>query len=264
MKKRAPIGIFDSGVGGITIWKNIVTKLPRENTVYLADNKNAPYGFKSKAQIIEYSIKNTKQLLTKGAKLIVVACNTATTNAIDILRAEFPYINFIGVEPAIKPAAIQSRTKKIAVLATYNTLRSREFKQALKEPYTQDVEVTQIVGTGLVPLIEENNLHSAAMRKLIAKYTQEMLAADIDQLVLGCTHYPYIKNQIQEALPPHIHIIDSGEAVARQTQYILTTNNLLNEQSELGKHYFYYNKPSHTIFDFIPDNENVVGSLEDF
>lgn len=260
MKKSSPIGIFDSGVGGITIWNKIVGQLPNEDTIYLADNKNAPYGFKTKTEVLEYSIKNTEYLISKNAKLIVIACNTATTNTIDHLRKRFPLINFIGVEPAIKPAAIQSINKRIAVLATYNTLCSEEFLTALKQPYMEGIKLIQIVGAGLVPLIEDNKLDSVQMHALIYKYTQEMIAADIDHLVLGCTHYPYIKEYLQDALPKHIHIIDAGDAVARQTKRTLTTSASLNEQTILGKHNFFYNKPNDKILDFVPDNErrNVI------
>ena len=264
MKKKSPIGIFDSGVGGITIWQEVLNQLPRENTIYLADNKNAPYGFKSPSEILEYSIKNTEFLLSKGVKLIVVACNTATTNAISSLRKKFPHIDFIGVEPAIKPAAIQSAVKRIAVLATYTTLHSNEFLQAIKEPYMEGIALTQIVGTGLVPLIEEYKLDSPEMEELIHTYTQEMIVADIDCLVLGCTHYPYIKKQLAEALPEHVQIIDSGEAVARQTKFILQSNNILNEQEEFGKHQFYYNKPSKTINNFVPVNDRNTLTFLDF
>lgn len=256
MEKKDPIGIFDSGVGGITIWKEVANQLPKENTIYLADNKNAPYGFKSPSEILAYSIKNTEFLLSLGVKLIVIACNTATTNAIYSLRRKYPNIGFIGVEPAIKPAAIQSISKRIAVLATYTTLHSKEFLQAANEPYIDGVALTQIVGTGLVPLIEANELESSEMQQLIQKYTQEMIAADIDRLVLGCTHYPYIRKQLKEALPKKVKIIDSGEAVARQTKFILQSNNILNEQKETGKHKFYYNKPSKTIKNFVPKNDH--------
>lgn len=256
MRKEAPIGIFDSGVGGITIWQEVVNQLPRENTIYLADNKNAPYGFKSPSEILEHSIKNTEFLLSLGVKLIVIACNTATTNVIAKLRKKYPHIDFIGVEPAIKPAAIQSVSKRIAVLATYTTLHSKEFLQAANRPYMSGIELTQIVGTGLVPLIEDYELNSPEMHRLIKKYTEEMIVAEIDRLVLGCTHYPYIRKQLEKALPKEVKIIDSGEAVARQTKFILQTNNILNEQKDLGKHLFYYNKPSKNIKHFVPKNEH--------
>ena len=252
MKNTSPIGIFDSGVGGITIWNELVKKLPYENTIYLADNKNAPYGSKSPSEVLSYSIKNTEVLLAKGVKLIVVACNTATTNTISKLRELFPNIGFIGVEPAIKPAAIESINKRIAVLATSSTLNSKEFAEALQKPYMKGVEVTKIAGVGLVPLIEENRLESVEMKELVRLYTKEMVEADIDRLVLGCTHYPYIKKQLQEILPDSVRIIDSGEAVARQTKYILKSNQMLNEHKQEGEHKFYYNKPSKSILNFTP------------
>ena len=264
MNKNVQIGVFDSGVGGITIWQEIVNRLPHENTLYLADNINAPYGFKSKTKIIEYSIKNTQFLLSKGAKLIVVACNTATTNVIDILRHTFPNVPFIGVEPAIKPAALLSKNKRIAVLATYNTLHSNEFLEAVKKPYMDQVEVFPITGMGLVPLIEENKIYSYEMEQLITKYSQIMISEEIDYLVLGCTHYPYIKQQLQKALPTHIKIIDSGEAVARQTEVILKKNNLLNTQREIGQHQFYYNDPLRSIEAFVPQAHNIKLAFHEF
>lgn len=264
MEKQAPIGLFDSGVGGITIWKEVVSKLPNENTIYLADNKNAPYGSKSNAEILYYSIKNTEFLLAKGVKLIVVACNTATTNTIQNLRQKFPKVHFIGVEPAIKPAAIKSSNKRIAVLATYRTLHSKEFLQASQEPYMKGVELTKIVGTGLVSLIEDNKLDGLEMQQLLHTYTQQMITADIDYLVLGCTHYPHIKKQLQNALPKTVQIIDSGEAVAKQTQFILQANNCLNPQKEIGEHQFYYNKPSKSILSFAPNQETNKVQLLDF
>lgn len=264
MKKTAPIGIFDSGVGGITIWQEVINQLPNEDTIYLADNKNAPYGFKSKTEVLAYSIKNTEYLLSKNVKLIVVACNTATTIAIHDLRERFPHVNFIGVQPAIKPAAFQSINKRIAVLATYNTLYSKEFSNALKQPYMKGVHLTKIVGKGLVPLIEENKLNSLQMQGLIHTYTQEMMAADIDQLVLGCTHYPYIKEHLKKALPKRVNILDSGEAIAKQTKFVLAFHNLLNDQIGLGKYQFYYNKPSGKVLDFVPNHKRSSLEFLDF
>ena len=150
-----PIGLFDSGVGGTSIWKEIHQLLPYENTIYLADSLNAPYGNKSKEEIISLSVKNTELLLEKGCKIIVVACNTATTNAITVLRERFR-VPFIGIEPAIKPAALQSKTKSIGILATKGTLNSELFSLATKE-FTKDIMMTEVIGEGLVPLIEEGS-----------------------------------------------------------------------------------------------------------
>lgn len=264
MKKTAPIGLFDSGVGGITVWHEVAKLLPKEHTIYLADNKHAPYGSKTKQEILDYSIRNTEFLLSKGVKLIVVACNTATTNTIDQLRNRFPEISFIGVEPAIKPAASLSLKKRIAVLATYGTLHSEEFLASLKKPYMQDVSVLQIAGEGLVRLIEDNRLNSTEMKDLVAIYTKQMLLADIDQLVLGCTHYPYIKPLLKEALPKEVNILDSGQAIAKQTKVILESKDLLNQEDSLGEHSFFYNKASEAMINLTPKSERSHLELIDF
>lgn len=218
MINNQPIGLFDSGIGGTSIWSAIHELLPNEDTIYLADSKNAPYGKKSKEEIIALSRKNTEFLLEKNAKLIVVACNTATTNAIKELR-EIYKVPFIGIEPAIKPAAINSKTQTIGILATKGTLSSELFNKAV-EVY-QDTKIVEQVGHGLVELIENGDINSPEMTKLLQSYLQPMISENIDYLVLGCSHYPYLIPQIKKIIPNHIKIIDSGEAVARQTQKIL-------------------------------------------
>lgn len=218
MYNNQPIGIFDSGIGGTSIWRAIHQLLPNEETIYLADSKNAPYGQKSKEEIIALSIKNTEFLLKMNCKLIVVACNTATTNAIRELRTKYT-VPFIGIEPAIKPAATNSKTQTIGILATKGTLNSELFNKTT-EMY-QDTKIIEQVGYGLVQLIENGEINSPEMKKLLENYLKPMIEANIDYLVLGCSHYPYLIPQIKKILPAHIHIIDSGEAVARQTQNIL-------------------------------------------
>jgi len=218
MSKEA-IGIFDSGVGGTSIWKEIHALLPNENTIYLADSKYAPYGNKSKERILELSIKNTELLLKRGCKLIVVACNTATTNAIKTLRETYN-IPFIGIEPAIKPATLQTKTNVIGILATQGTLSSELFHYTSKL-FTNGHNVIEQVGKGIVPLIENGKSDSEEMKSLLKIYLKPMLEAKIDFLVLGCTHYPYIIPLLLKILPNHIKIIDSGKAVARQTKAVL-------------------------------------------
>ncbi|TDE31953.1 glutamate racemase [Flavobacterium ranwuense] len=213
-----PIGIFDSGIGGTSIWKAIHQLLPNEKTIYLADSKNAPYGQKSKQEIITLSMKNTDFLLEMKCKLIVIACNTATTNAIQELRATYD-IPIIGIEPAIKPAVTHSKTQIIGILATQGTLNSELFNKTT-EKY-QDTKIIEQVGHGLVQLIENGDINSPEMTKLLHSYLTPMIEANIDYLVLGCSHYPYLIPQIKKILPEHIQIIDSGEAVAKQTQNIL-------------------------------------------
>jgi glutamate racemase len=234
-----PIGIFDSGVGGTSIWKEIHVLLPNEHTIYLADSKNAPYGNRTKNEIIDLSIKNTELLIEKGCKLIVVACNTATTNAIKILRENYA-IPFIGIEPAIKPAALNTQTKVVGILATKGTLSSELFHKT-SDLFSSGIKVIEQVGEGLVEMIEAGNLYSEDMRLLLKNYLQTMIDAKIDYLVLGCTHYPYIIPILLELLPKHVKIIESGEAVARQTKAVLENHNLLNLQTTKNKSQFYTN-----------------------
>lgn len=234
-----PIGIFDSGVGGTSIWKEIHQLLPYENTLYLADSKNAPYGSKGKDAIIELSIKNTEYLLNKNSKIIVVACNTATTNAIDYLREHYK-VPFIGIEPAIKPAALQSKTSAIGILATKGTLSSALFSKTAGA-FTEKVNIIEQVGEGIVDLIETGKLHSTEMKSLLQTYLAPMIKANIDYLVLGCTHYPYLMPLLLDILPKNVKIIDSGEAVARQTKAILQYNNLLNTKIVTSKNQFLTN-----------------------
>ncbi|RBP34343.1 glutamate racemase [Oceanihabitans sediminis] len=238
MSKQA-IGMFDSGVGGTSIWKELNALLPHENTIYLADSKNAPYGNKSNKEILSLSEKNVEFLIKKKCKLIVVACNTATTNAIHKLREKYN-IPFIGIEPAIKPAALQTKTKAIGILATKGTLSSDLFHKKTNL-FTNDIKVIEQVGEGIVDLIENGKVASDEMKELLKIYMHPMLKANIDYLVLGCTHYPYLIPQLLEILPSHIKIIDSGEAVARQTKAVLRQHNLLNNVTNKPTLKFYSN-----------------------
>ncbi|MBT8245105.1 glutamate racemase [Winogradskyella sp.] len=245
----APIGIFDSGVGGTSIWKEITQLLPNENTVYLSDSINAPYGEKSKEDIISLAKKNTDFLIQKGCKIIVVACNTATTNAIKVLRATYP-LPFIGIEPAIKPASLQSKTNVIGILATKGTLSSELFEKTsstIKEKTT----LVEIVGKGLVELIESGKIDTKEMHNLLETYLNPLLEKNIDCLVLGCTHYPFLIDKIKQITGPKIQIIDSGEAVARQTKAILQKNNILNLNTEKGKHHLLINQPKKVLSNLI-------------
>jgi glutamate racemase len=225
-----PLGIFDSGIGGTSILKEIHFLLPNENCLYLADSKNAPYGNKSEVDILQLSIKNTELLISKGCKLIIVACNTATTNAIAYLRAHYD-IPFIGIEPAIKPAALNTQTKAIGILATKGTLSSQLFHKTT-DIYASGIDVIEQDGDGIVPLIENGKLDSKDLELLLKTYLEPMLEKNIDFLVLGCTHYPYLIPMLTRMLPEHIKIIDSGLAVAKQTHTVLSLNHILNDTKE--------------------------------
>jgi len=240
-----PIGIFDSGVGGTSIWKEVNALLLYENTIYLADSANAPYGYKSVDEIISLSIKNTELLIQLGCKIIVVACNTATTNAISVLRNKFD-IPIIGIEPAIKPAALKTKTKSIGILATKGTLMSSLFSVSAKE-ITKNIQITEVIGEGLVPLIEEGKVDTKEIKALLTKYIQPMTNNNIDHLVLGCSHYPYLIPILEKLLPNNVTIIDSGEAVAKQTKNVLIKNNLSSSRKDKPEHIFYTNTSTFTL-----------------
>ena len=255
MINENPIGLFDSGIGGTSIWKEVHALMPNENTIYLADSKNAPYGLKSKDEIIALSFKNTEFLLENNCKIIVVACNTATTNAIKELRAKYD-VPFIGIEPAIKPAALQSKTQTIGILATKGTLNSELFhKSVANHP---DVTIIEQIGHGLVQLIENGDMNSAEMEDLLKSYLNPMVEKNIDYLVLGCSHYPYLIPQIKKIISPQIKIIDSGEAVAKQTQKILEQNNLLNLSKRKSSQIFYTNSEPEVLKNILENNETVI------
>jgi len=255
MNKKDTIGIFDSGIGGVSIWEEIHQLLPNESTIYLADSKNAPYGNKSQDEIISLSIKNIEKLIELGAKIIVVACNTATTNAIETLRSKFS-LPIIGVEPAIKPAILQTKTNNIGVLATRGTLSSTLFSETTSQ-FSNEVEITEVIGEGLVTLIEEGSLNSLKLKTLLKKYLEPMLSKNIDYLVLGCSHYPYLIPLLKELLPQNIKIIHSGEAVAKQTKYVLEKNHLLSEKKE-NTFLFYSNFQIETLKNILADYRNKV------
>ncbi len=255
MMNKQPIGIFDSGIGGTSIWKEIHAILPYENMIYLADSKNAPYGPKGKEAIIELSIKNTDYLIKQNCKLIVVACNTATTNAIDYLRANYK-IPFIGIEPAIKPAVLHSKTHTVGILATKGTLSSELFHKT-SNLFASQAEIIEQNGNGIVELIEGGKLYSEEMNALLKLYLNPMVDANIDYLVLGCTHYPYLLPQLLKILPKHVKIIDSGEAVARQTKAILEKHDLLNSQTKLAETKFYTNGNPEIMASLLAENNKV-------
>lgn len=258
MNNEKPIGLFDSGVGGTTIWKEVVTLMPNEHTLFLADNKNAPYGGKTKDEIIVLCEKNTEFLLEKDVKIVVVACNTGTTNAISHLRSKYK-IPFIGIEPAIKPAGLQSVTKKVGVLATKGTLSSELFLKTSDDLVkTSGIRIIERIGEGLVDLIESGQIESPQMFQLLQKYLLPMVEEGIDYLVLGCTHYPYLLPQIQKIIPNTIKVIDSGHAVARQTQNVLASHNLLNLSDEKPIHIWYANGNISVLENFAPQCENLT------
>tara|TARA_R110002020_G_scaffold428519_2_gene638089 strand:- start:1118 stop:1906 length:789 start_codon:yes stop_codon:yes gene_type:complete len=257
--RNNPIGIFDSGVGGTSIWKEIIQLLPNENTIYLADIKHAPYGERTPLGIQELSIKNAERLLKMNCKIIVVACNTATTNAITQLRSKFT-VPIIGIEPAIKPAALSSKNKAVGILATKGTLSSALFAET-SSLYAQDIEVIEVIGTGIVELIESGKLYSVEMRQLLIKCLEPMVDKNIDYLVLGCSHYPYLVPILKELLPESVSIIDSGKAVARQTKSVLSKKEMLADINQNPSHKLYSN--SHiNVLEFLTQDISTNKTVE--
>lgn len=248
--KQQPIGIFDSGVGGLNLWKPIQALLPHENTIYIADNAFSPYGHKSKQEIVARTFQLTEKLVEMECKLIVVACNTATTNAIDQLRKAYD-LPFVGIEPALKPAALQSQTKTIGVLATQGTLFSELFEKT-SLVHAKGIRVVEQIGTGLVSALERDGLESQELKELLQGHLNPMLEQNIDRLVLGCTHYPYLIPLLKDLLPSHVTIVDNSMAIAKQTKYLLEANQLLNPLEQTAKHRFYCTGSKTQLEAFLP------------
>lgn len=234
---KQSIGIFDSGVGGLSIWKELTSLLPYEDTIYIADNKFAPYGKLPIEKIVDRAQKITQYFLDQNVKLVIVACNTATTHAINILRENFDLL-FVGVEPAVKVAAENSVSGEVGVLATSNTLISKRYLE-LKSLYAQKVKVIDLPGIGLVNEIEKGTLKSDQLNQLLHEILLPLQQTNVDQLVLGCTHYPLIKDSIQSILPNHISTVDSGIPVAKQVKKVLEKENLLHPKDKKGSHQFF-------------------------
>lgn len=211
----ALIGVFDSGVGGLSILDEALRQLPNHDYLYFADSANAPYGERSAEWIAERSLSICQSLADEGCQAIVVACNTATAEAIQSIRAQLKTIPIIGVEPGIKPAALQSEKGLVGVLATEATLKSDKFN-ALLATLPVDCRFVKQAGAGLVPLIESGQLHAPETAALLAQHLQLMRAAGIDTLVLGCTHYPFLMPLILNQLGSSVRVVDTSEAVIRQ------------------------------------------------
>lgn len=227
MSDSRPIGVFDSGTGGLSVLKELLQDLPNEKFIYFADSANCPYGSKSHDEIIRLSSKVVDFLINKNCKIIVVACNTATAAAIDWLRDNYT-LPFIGMEPAIKPAALNSKTKSIGVLATTGTFKGRLYIETSRK-FASDVNVCYQVGEGLVELVENGLYNSPEAKLLLLRYIQPMLDCNIDQLVLGCTHYPFFKPLLETILPDNVEIIDPAPAVSKQVVRVLNENGLVNK-----------------------------------
>lgn len=210
-----PIGIFDSGVGGLTVWKTLLSEFKKDSFIYFADSQNCPYGNKSEGEITQLCENIIDFLISKSCKLIVIACNTATSAAIKSLRNKY-FIPIIGIEPAIKPASFLSNTGNVGVLATKGTVNGSHFKST-SEKFAKDTNVITQIGFGLVDQVENNLIDTEETRRLLVKYIQPMLDAGVDYIVLGCTHYPLLSNQINNITKGEISLLEPSKAIAKQT-----------------------------------------------
>ena len=225
-QSQAPIGVFDSGVGGLSVLREIRQLLPNETLLYVADSGHVPYGEKSPEYIRERCVLITEHLLAQGAKALVLACNTATAAAAAELRERYADLPIIGMEPAVKPAAAATRSGVVGVLATTGTLKSAKFA-ALLDRFAADVRVITQPCPGLVEQIEAGELNSPRTRALLQGWVEPLLAEGCDTLILGCTHYPFLRPLLVELVPPSVTLIDTGAAVARQLQRLLTQHDML-------------------------------------
>ncbi|MCK4978463.1 MAG: glutamate racemase [Anaerolineales bacterium] len=231
---NAPIGVFDSGVGGLSVLQAIHQRLPHENLVYLADQAHVPYGSRRLEEVRAYSEKVTRYLLSQGAKLIVVACNTASAAALRYLRQAFPEIPFVGMEPAVKPAAENTQSGVVGVLATPATFQGALYASVV-ERFANGVTVLQHTCPGLVTQIEGGHLKTSKTRSILEDALFPMMDEGIDTVVLGCTHYPFVIPMIQDIVGPEVRVIDPAPAVARQVERVLNARGLLRPSVAIGQ-----------------------------
>jgi len=224
--RSAPIGIFDSGVGGLSVLKAIRQQVPDETLIYLADQAHVPYGPRPLEEVRAFAVSITRHLLTQGAKIIVVACNAASAAALQVLRQTFPDVPFVGMEPAVKPAAERTQSGVVGVLATPATFQGALYASVV-ERFAQEVTLLQHTCPGLVAQIEAGQLDAPQTRRILEDALLPMLSLGIDTVVLGCTHYPFVIPLIENIAGPGVRVIDPAPAVARQVGRVLEARGLL-------------------------------------
>jgi len=231
--KTSPIGIFDSGVGGLSVLRAFRVQMPEESVIYFGDQAHIPYGPRPMQQIRDFSEKITNFLLEQDAKIIVVACNTASAAALKYLREKFPNFSFVGMEPAVKPAAEQTQTGKVGVLATPATFQGALYASVV-ERFASGVELLQNTCSGLVQQIEQGNLEGEETRRILEDALLPMLEKNIDTVVLGCTHYPFVIPLIQQIVGETVRVIDPAPSVAKQVGRVLEARGLRSESKARG------------------------------
>jgi len=231
------IGMFDSGVGGLSVWKEVVALSSDQDIMYFSDNAYCPYGPRPAEEIIERTKKISGFLIQQSCNLIVVACNTATAAAIDALRAAFP-VPFVGMEPAVKPAALHSQTGVVGILATRGTFKGRLYQETLHR-FASQIRVVEQTGDGLVELVEQGLADDPQTIRLLHQYIDPMIEAGVDHLVLGCTHYPFLIPAIQKIIGPHLTILNPAPAVAKRVQFLLHEYNLSYISTKSAQYHFF-------------------------
>nr|WP_029404806.1 glutamate racemase [Stutzerimonas stutzeri] len=237
MTDNRPIGVFDSGVGGLSVLREIRARLPHESLLYVADSGHVPYGEKSPEFIRERCRAIAAFLLEQGAKALVLACNTATAAGVADLREQYPQLPVVGMEPAVKPAARATRSGVVGVLATTGTLKSAKFA-ALLDRFAGDVRVITQPCPGLVERIEAGELATPGTRMLLESLVQPLIEQGCDTLILGCTHYPFVKPLLREILPATVALVDTGAAVARHLETLLAANGQQSEGEAVVVHFW--------------------------
>lgn len=233
-----PIGVFDSGMGGISVLRELVKVMPNEDYIYFGDSANAPYGTKPTEVIRELTIRHVEELMAQGAKGIVVACNTATSAAVAALRKMYPELPLVGIEPAIKPAAVQKPGARIVVMATPMTIRQEKF-QKLMACYEDQIRIVPLPCPGLMEFVERGDLEGEDLRTYLRELLGKVSEEPVDGIVLGCTHYPFVRNMIQEIAGEKVVIYDGGPGTAREMRRRLAQKDLLNPKQEEGNVAFF-------------------------
>lgn len=238
-----PVGFFDSGLGGLCILEAFKRECPLESTVYIADSANCPYGNRPAEEIVRLSEANVSELLKRGCKMVVVACNTATAAAIDVLRARHPDIPFIGLEPAVKPAALNSRSGVVGVLATAGTFNGRLYRETTAR-FAKGVTVVASVADEFVSLVEKGETSGPSAEAAVRAKVEPLLAAGADHIVLGCTHFPHLRPLIEKIAAGRAEVVDPSEAVARQAKRVLARMGLLVPAPASPTHVFMRTTPN--------------------
>lgn len=247
--KNSPIGFFDSGVGGLSVMKEAISIMPNENFVYFGDSKNAPYGTKELKEVKSLTLNAVDFLLDKNVKAVVVACNTATSAAIEDIRNKYKELVVIGIEPALKPAVKLSRKGKIIIMATPMTLRERKFK-LLMEKYKEESFIESLPCAGLVEFIEQGVLEGEELERYLKEKFRFYLNDDIASVVLGCTHYPFVKKPLSNVIGNDVPLIDGGIGTSYELERKLIEKDLINDSREKGNIEIYNSINDNKIIDF--------------